>query len=97
LEIDCVGIHDNFYDLGGDSLAASRIVAKIVQHLQLEPPLRALFEAPTVAEMAAVITAHRRESTEAADLERVLAELEALSEEEAQHRLAATAPKPLDK
>ena len=97
LEIDCVGIHDNFYDLGGDSLAATRIVAKIVQHLQLEVPLRALFQAPTVAEMAAVITADLGESTEAAGLERVLAELEALSEEEAQRRLAATGPKLVNK
>lgn len=87
LELDRVGIHDNFYDLGGDSLAATRIVAQIVQQLRLELPLRSLFQSPTVAEMAAVITAHRGDTLGGEHLERLLAKVESLSEDEAQRRL----------
>jgi acyl carrier protein len=52
LGIHPIGIHDNFFDLGGHSLAATRIVARLFQRFQLEIPLQALFESPTVAAMA---------------------------------------------
>ena len=97
LELDSVGIHDNFYDLGGDSLAATRIVAQIVQQLRLELPLRSLFQSPTVAAMAMEITAHRGETLGADNLERLLAELESLSDDEAQRRLAAIRSTTADK
>jgi acyl carrier protein len=97
LELECVGIHDNFYDLGGDSLAATKIVAQIVKQLRLELALRSLFQAPTVAEMAAVITAHRGGALGGESLERKLSELESLSEEEAQRRLAAKRSTTVDK
>ena len=50
-----VGICDNFFDLGGDSLSASRVVSQVIRAFNLDLPLTALFDAPTVAEMAAVI------------------------------------------
>jgi amino acid adenylation domain-containing protein len=54
--LDEVGIHDNFFDLGGHSLAATRVVSQVIKIFQLEVPLQSLFQAPTVAKMAAVIT-----------------------------------------
>ena len=89
LELDCVGIHDNFYDLGGDSLTATRIVSQIVQQLRLELPMRSLFHSPTVAEMAALISAHRGATFSEADLQRLVGELESLTDDEVQRRLAA--------
>lgn len=47
-----VGIHDNFFDLGGHSLLATQVIYKMREALQTELPLRSLFDAPTVAEIA---------------------------------------------
>jgi amino acid adenylation domain-containing protein len=55
LGVDQVGIHDNFFDLGGHSLAATRLISRVIEELQVEIPLPSLFAAPTIAQMAAVI------------------------------------------
>jgi amino acid adenylation domain-containing protein len=59
LTLNEVGIHDNFFDLGGHSLAATRVISRVIKYFQLEISIRLLFESPTVAEMAAVITEHQ--------------------------------------
>jgi amino acid adenylation domain-containing protein len=92
LALDRVGIQDNFFELGGHSLAATRIISQVIKHFQLELPLRSLFGSPTVAEMAAVITEHQAKKFGEKDLERILAELESMSEEEAKSLLAAERP-----
>lgn len=55
LSLDQVGIHDDFFDLGGHSLAATRIISRVMQQFELAIPMQALFESPTVAEMAAAV------------------------------------------
>jgi len=84
LKAESLSMHDNFFELGGDSLAASRIISRVIQSFQLELPLRALLEAPTVAQMAGVIEGnHDRHATDA-DLARMLSEVEAMTEADAQ-------------
>ncbi|MFD3794950.1 condensation domain-containing protein, partial [Streptomyces californicus] len=53
LGLDRVGIRDRFFDLGGKSLQAVQVVARLRQLLAAELPLQALFDAPTVEELAA--------------------------------------------
>jgi acyl-coenzyme A synthetase/AMP-(fatty) acid ligase/acyl carrier protein len=92
LGIDQVGIHDNFFDLGGHSLAATRVVSRVVKAFQLKLPLKALFESPTIADMALVISQNQTKKAGQEELEHMLEEVEALSEEEAQ-RLVSSEPK----
>ena len=71
LGIDAVGINDSFAELGGHSLLAIRIVAELRQAFQIDLPVRALFDAPTVAELSHYIKQH------------IIAEIDALTDEEA--------------
>jgi amino acid adenylation domain-containing protein len=52
LQIDRIGIHDNFFALGGHSLLATQVVSRVRAGFNVELPVRALFEAPTIAELA---------------------------------------------
>ncbi len=52
LGVDRVGVDDSFFDLGGDSLSAMRLVAAVNASLDAGLAVRAVFEAPTVAQLA---------------------------------------------
>jgi acyl carrier protein len=55
LGIDQIGIHDNFFELGGHSLLGSQLIDRLRQSFQIDLPLELIFEAATIAEVAAAI------------------------------------------
>ena len=63
LGIEKVGVHDDFFALGGDSLLATQITSRLRTILQVEVPLRSFFDAPTVAQLAEIITQLQAQGT----------------------------------
>jgi len=70
LDLDEVGIHDHFLELGGDSLLASQVISRVISTFSVEVPLQLLFEAPTVADLAVLIVQNQGKKAEQSNLER---------------------------
>jgi len=75
LKVERVGINDNFFDLGGHSLLATRLIFQLREHFNVDIPLRALFEAPTVATIAPVIVQSQLEQIDTEEMAQVLSAL----------------------
>jgi amino acid adenylation domain-containing protein len=60
LGLERIGIHDSFFDLGGHSLSAMQMLARLRSEFEVELPLSALFAGPTVAQMADRVDAARQ-------------------------------------
>lgn len=80
-----VGIHEDFFMLGGHSLLATQVIARVLGACEVQLPLHSLFTTPTVAGLAAAVDAARPDND--AELAAMLAELEDMSDEDAEELL----------
>lgn len=85
--VERVGIHDNFFDLDGNSLLGIQLMSRLRQVFMAEIPMTALFEAPTIAGLAGVVSEIYLKQQRSEELGAIIAEIENLSVEEIELRL----------
>ncbi|WP_060479570.1 non-ribosomal peptide synthetase, partial [Pseudomonas monteilii] len=71
LKAERVGVRDNFFELGGHSLLATQIASRVQKQLQLNVPLRAMFECSTVEELAEYVRGLQGREVDEAKIDRL--------------------------
>ena len=84
LNLDQIGIHDNFFEIGGDLIATIQVMMRVSQQYEIELRPVALFTSPTIAQLAVQVE------------DMLLAEIEKLSDEEAELQLSDLKNEPGD-
>jgi amino acid adenylation domain-containing protein len=80
--VDHVTIHDNFEELGGDSLTAAQIISQINSVFPLKQPLNSLFNAPTIAELTTFILANETYHGQSETIATTFMKIDSMSQEE---------------
>jgi len=88
LGVHQIGIYDNFFDLGGQSLLGTVVMSRVQSTFQVELPLSSIFESPTIAELAQLIEQYLINQLDPKELPETLKELNGLSDEEVKELLA---------
>jgi amino acid adenylation domain-containing protein len=79
LGINTIGVSDNFFDLGGHSLKATRLLSKVRSIFRTELPLSAVFEATTVEALACALVEHEPKPGQTAKIAQVLKRIKSIS------------------
>ena len=82
MEYDAISINDNFFDIGGHSLMATELMARIREEFNTDLELQNLYKAPTVAELATEIVQKKAEAGRNAKLKEAMQQLDSLSRED---------------
>ncbi|MDE3105740.1 MAG: amino acid adenylation domain-containing protein [Acidobacteriota bacterium] len=89
LKLQRISVEDNFFELGGHSLLATQIISRIRNRFSVQMPLHSFLESPTIRDLAVKVGECPTIESEEEELARLLAELEGMTEEEAERLLAA--------
>lgn len=92
LGVEQVGVHDDFFKLGGNSILAVQLLSRVRESFGVEVPLGAIFDVPTVASLVVQIVQGQARQLDSGEMEKALAELEQLPDEEAGAASGAAAP-----
>jgi acyl transferase domain-containing protein len=84
LGVSEVGVDDNFFEMGGDSLLATLLIGRLGEAFNVDLSLRTIFDAPTVAEMAVAVVQKLAQEIDADTLARLLEAVKDLSQDEIQ-------------
>jgi len=82
-------VHDNFFAAGGDSLSATRLLARLRDLFQVEVPIRAIFATPTIAGIATVLGQCEREAGRVSAIAELREQIDQLSPNEVKQKLRA--------
>jgi acyl-CoA synthetase (AMP-forming)/AMP-acid ligase II/thioredoxin reductase/acyl carrier protein len=95
LGIGRVGVDDDFFDLGGQSLMATQMVTRLAPHFEIDIPLRSLFDCSTVATLAERLDSTQRQPLDPASIDALIDQMEALTDNDARKLLdTMNTPKP---
>ena len=83
LNLERIGVHDDFFDLGGHSLLAAKVVSLVRNDLDVQFTMVDVFQAPTIASLAELLYPRVAEKESQKELESLLAEIACMSEDEA--------------
>jgi acyl transferase domain-containing protein len=89
LGFERVGVNDDLFELGGDSLMATRLVSRVQQLFRVDVALGRFFEHPTVAGVALLVAEQQLELVDEGTLAGLMGDLGRLSEEEMRSMLEA--------
>jgi acyl carrier protein len=82
LGVEKIGIQDDFFELGGDSILATRILSRLRTMFRMDLPATALFDAPTIEKLAEFMVAHEGRAGLTEKTAALLKKIQGMSEEE---------------
>jgi hypothetical protein len=77
--VERIGVYDNIFELGGDSLLFTRLAFRVLDAFQVRLPIRVLFDLHTIDEMMLAILEHMVEGEEADKMDQMIRNLDQLS------------------
>jgi amino acid adenylation domain-containing protein/non-ribosomal peptide synthase protein (TIGR01720 family) len=87
LKLERVGVHDSFFDLGGHSLLSIQVLTRLHKTFHVDLPLRAIFEADTVAEISKRLVAMEAKPGQTEKIARIVQKIGSMSTEDKQRML----------